>query len=220
MTISRRKLVGAAGLLPPFAAAFTLSSAVKASEPETSDAESCSVAVIGAGAAGLAAAIAAKEAGAVRVVVLEKTALAGGHMMVSSGMLNAVDPEGQKRSGRTDSAEHFFRDTYEGGGGLGDPDLIATMVRSSADVFAWLKSLGVEFDPALYEAYTGVYPRAHRTIQARSGMAYSRALMRRARKLGVEVRYRQRVEALVMHNGRVLGVELTDMDADSPQHKH
>lgn len=43
--------------------------------------------------------------------------------------------------------------------------------------------------------------------------------MRRARKLGVEVRYRQRVEALVMHNGRVLGVELTDMDADSPQHK-
>lgn len=214
-----RKLVGAAGLLPPFAAAFTLSSAVKASEPEMSDAESCSVAVIGAGAAGLAAAIAAKEAGAVRVVVLEKTALAGGHMMVSSGMLNAVDPEGQKRSGRTDSAEHFFRDTYEGGGGLGDPDLIATMVRSSADVFAWLKSLGVEFDPALYEAYTGVYPRAHRTIQARSGMAYSRALMRRAHKLGVEVRYRQRVEALVMHNGRVLGVELTDMDADSPEHK-
>lgn len=53
MTISRRKLVGAAGLLPPFAAAFTLSSAVKASEPEMSDAESCSVAVIGAGAAGL-----------------------------------------------------------------------------------------------------------------------------------------------------------------------
>ena len=65
----------------------------------------------------------------------------------------------------------------------------------------------------------GVYPRAHRTIQARSGMAYSRALMRRAHKLGVEVRYRQRVEALVMHNGRVLGVELTDMDADSPEHK-
>ena len=49
MTISRRKLVGAAGLLPPFAAAFTLSSAVNASVPETSDAESCSVAVIGEG---------------------------------------------------------------------------------------------------------------------------------------------------------------------------
>lgn len=76
MTISRRKLVGAAGLWPPFAA-FTLSSAVNASEPETSDAESCSVAVIGAGAAGLAAAIAAKEAGAVRVVVLEKNRTCG-----------------------------------------------------------------------------------------------------------------------------------------------
>ena len=38
MTISRRKLVGAAGLLPPFAADFTLSSSVKASVPEMSDA--------------------------------------------------------------------------------------------------------------------------------------------------------------------------------------
>lgn len=60
------------GSVASFAAALTLSSAVNASVPETSDAESCCVAVIGAGAAGLAAAIAAKEAGAVRVVVLEK----------------------------------------------------------------------------------------------------------------------------------------------------
>lgn len=52
MTISRRKLVGAAGLLPPFAAALTLFSAVNGSEPETIDAESCSVAVIGAGGSG------------------------------------------------------------------------------------------------------------------------------------------------------------------------
>ena len=53
MTISPQKARLERRAVASFAAAFTLSSAVKASEPEMSDAESCSVAVIGAGAAGL-----------------------------------------------------------------------------------------------------------------------------------------------------------------------
>ena len=194
MTVSRRRLACAAGLCSTLllgekalaAAPITISSATAlreaSREPAPDAADVCDVVVVGAGAAGLAAAVSAKGAGAKRVVVLEKGALAGGHMIVSSGMLNALDPEGQKRAHRKDSVEQFFRDTYEGGGGKGNPDLIATMVRSSAEVFAWMKSLGVEFDPMVYEAYTGVFPRAHKTIQARSGMEYGRALMRQPRR--------------------------------------
>ena len=98
------------------------------------------VVAVGAGAAGFAAAIAAREAGARKVLLIEKMALAGGHMLVSSGMLNALDPEGQKRMGRTDSAEQFFRDTFEGGGGIGNPELIERMVKESPGIIAWLKS--------------------------------------------------------------------------------
>lgn len=171
------------------------------------------VLVVGAGAAGFAAAIAAKEAGAKRVLLIEKAALAGGHMLVSSGMMNALDPEGQKRMGRTDSAEHFFRDTFEGGGGLGNPALIELMVKESPGILAWLKSIGVAFDPRIYEAYSGVFPRAHKTVRARSGLAYTERLLARARKLGVEIRYRTRAEALDL-DGRigVRGVEVLTAD--------
>ena len=120
----RRRLVTALGLgaglgfvgMPPLRAA------------ETSDEEPWDVLVVGSGAAGLSAALAAYEAGAQRIAILEKMAIAGGHTLVASGSVNAYDPEGQKRMGRSDSTEAFFRDTYEGGGRRGDPDLIAVLV--------------------------------------------------------------------------------------------
>lgn len=205
--ISRRTLAGAGLTLLAAAAAPQAARAAADAVAGVADpgpGEAWDVLVVGAGAAGLAAAVSAKEAGAKRVLILEKQALAGGHMIVSSGMLNALDPEGQARAGRTDSAERFFRDTYEGGGMLGAPDLISHMVNESGAVFRWLKDMGLEFDPKLYEAYTGVYPRAHRTIWARSGMEYGWKLMARARALGVVVRYRERAERLLFNERGVL----------------
>lgn len=224
MGISRRALAGfgalfpAAGLglfSPPLAAADAL--AAQRPQVKRGPGIACDVLVIGAGAAGLAAAIAAREAGAEHVILAEKTALAGGHLLVSSGMLNALDPEGQKRAGRTDSPEQFFRDTYEGGGGLGDPELISVMVRQSSGILEWLRELGVVFEPHLYEAYTGVYPRAHRTTGSRSGYDYVRALMRRARVLGVEIRYQTRALRLEKNDaGRLQGVTLLDSGGAEP----
>src|SRR5699024_6884419 len=62
------------------------------------DADVC---VIGAGGAGLTAAIAAAQAGA-QVVVVEKCGITGGSTNVSEGALNAVDPERQKKQGIED----------------------------------------------------------------------------------------------------------------------
>ena len=133
----------------------------------------------------LAAAVAAREAGAARVLVLEKAAVAGGHAMVSSGSVNAYDPEGQARMGRSDSLEAYFRDTFEGGGRAADPELVRTLVEGSESMLRWLTDMGVAFDPVLFEAYNALYPRSHRTTFSRSGYVYVRALMRRAKALGV-----------------------------------
>ena len=212
--ISRRSIAGASLALLSLAALPQASRAAAdavSSEGGVPPDEVWDVLVVGAGAAGLAAAVAAKEAGAKRVLVLEKQALAGGHMIVSSGMLNALDSEGQARAGRRDSAEQFFRDTFEGGGMAADPDLVLRMVNESGAVFGWLKGMGLEFDPKLYEAYTGVYPRAHRTIWARSGMEYGWKLMARARALGAVVRYRTRAERLLFNaRGELTGVGVWD----------
>lgn len=215
MTISRRRLA-CAGALLPLAGLPVRVRAAAAVRPLPAEPE-CDVLVIGAGAAGLAAAEAARMALAERVIVVEKGAIAGGHMLVSSGMLNALDPEGQRRAGRTDSEQNFFRDTYTGGGGLGDPDLISVMVRESHGVLEWLRSLGVEFDPVLREAYTGVFPRAHRTLRARSGVEYVRALVRRVRDLGVEIRYRHRaLELIADDSGRIRGAVVSDLHGAKP----
>lgn len=192
-------------LLEGFGGAVGLSlmnRSVRAEEaPEASD-----VLVVGCGAAGLAAAVTAREAGARRVTVLEKTAMAGGHMLVSNGMLNALDPEGQRRMGTRDSIEDFRRDTWEGGGRLAEPGLVDRLVQDSPDILAWLGDMGVIFEERLFEAYTGVHPRAHRTRQERSGFEYAKRLMIRARALGVDVRFRCRAVRLLMTGSRVTGV--------------
>ena len=199
----RRRLVTALGLgaglgfvgMPPLRAA------------ETSDEEPWDVLVVGSGAAGLSAALAADEAGAGRVAILEKMAIAGGHTLVASGSVNAYDPEGQKRMGRTDSTEAFFRDTYEGGGRRGDPDLISVLVHESEPMLAWLKGHGVPFDPVLFEAYNGVFPRAHRTVMRRHGYVYVETLSRVAKRRGIPIFYRHRAQRLLLEEGAVAGVE-------------
>ena len=62
------------------------------------------VLVIGSGGAGLAAAVAAAQAGA-KVTVMEKLAFVGGNTLLCSGYYNCVDPKRQEKSGIKDSVE-------------------------------------------------------------------------------------------------------------------
>lgn len=63
--------------------------------------EKTDVIVVGAGGAGLSAAVAAAQRG-LNVIVLEKAHFAGGNTSVSGGCFNAEDPEGQKPINMTD----------------------------------------------------------------------------------------------------------------------
>jgi flavocytochrome c len=166
------------------------------------------VIVVGAGPAGLSAAIAARESGAARVLVLEKKAFAGGHCIKATGHVNALDPEGQAKTGRTDSEELFFRDTYEGGDRRADPALVRVLVKGSGDALKWLRSIGAEMTEIPTEAYTGMYPRGHLPTQGRNGLHYVQVLMRRARAAGVSVAFRTRARRIVMDGNAVGGVEV------------
>ena len=81
------------------------------------------VVVIGAGGAGLAAAITAQEKGA-QVIVLEKMSSAGGNTILSGGLYNCVDPTRQQRSGVEDSVEKHIQQTLEGGDNVANPELV------------------------------------------------------------------------------------------------
>lgn len=161
------------------------------------------VIVVGAGGAGLAAAVGAKEAGAKRVLLLEKLSTAGGHTMVASGSLNALV------EGFGDSAERFFDDTFEAGEGAADPELVRRLVEGSRQVLPWFRGLGIAFEDVPYEAYNGGWPRAWRSVESHPGFRFISALMRRFMSLGGEVRYGARAAGLLAApSDRITGVKL------------
>lgn len=157
------------------------------------------VLVIGAGLAGLAAAIEARLAGASVLV------------------LDAAPPErlgGNARHGRNlrcaNGAETpFQRDTYQSAefvaelvqSGAPDPALAEALAAGSEDIADWLLAQGVRLEPWA----EGNLPYSRRTVFLRGGgQAMVNALLRRARSLGVVIRSGHRLSAL---DPALLGVE-------------
>ena len=130
-------------------------------KPAPEDAEyTCDVVVVGGGGAGLASAISAQQSGA-NVIVMEKLDILGGSTNVSEGALNAVDPERQGAQGIEDSVGKFIKQTYEGGHGVGDLELISYLCMNSMDAVRWLESIGVEFKDEIGTATGALWQRSH-----------------------------------------------------------
>mgnify|MGYP000764828673 CR=1 FL=1 len=85
-------------------------------------AEQADVVVIGAGGAGLSAAVTAHDLGK-KVIVLEKMAMVGGNTNRAAGGLNAAETKPQAKLGIKDSIESHYNDTIKGGHYLNNPDL-------------------------------------------------------------------------------------------------
>lgn len=142
-------------------------------QPEPQDAEySCDVVIVGGGGAGLASAVSANQNGA-NVIVLEKLDILGGSTNVSEGALNAVDPVRQGAQGIEDSVGKFVKQTYEGGHGVGDLELITYMCMNSMDAVEWLESIGVQFKDEIGTATGALWQRSHYTTTP-SGNSYIR----------------------------------------------
>ena len=96
-TISRRSLLKLASASTVTAAAV-LPSAARAAQADQWD-ETYEIIVVGAGGAGMAAAVKAAQKGAKHVVVLEKLNFPGGNTLISQGFINAADPVRQPKQG-------------------------------------------------------------------------------------------------------------------------
>lgn len=123
MSFSRRSAIKTTGL-----ALFAASCAgtASAAESPTWD-ETFDVVVIGAGGAGMAAAIRAHDGGA-KVVVFEKLPFAGGNTQIAQGFINAADPSRQAKQGIEDSPEKHFEQTLAAGDFRGDPERVRVLL--------------------------------------------------------------------------------------------
>jgi fumarate reductase flavoprotein subunit len=101
------------------------------------------IVIVGAGGAGMTAALQAKEAG-MNPVILEKMPVAGGNTIKSSSGMNASQTKYQEKEGIKDSNDKFFEETLKGGKGTNDKELLRYFVDHSAEAIDWLDSKGIE----------------------------------------------------------------------------
>ena len=168
------------------------------------------VVIIGAGGAGLAAAVQANQNGST-VIVLEKMGKVGGNTILAGGALNAVDDRSETAIKQNDSVEWHYQQTLSGGDYQGDPVLVHTLVANAWDGVEWLKELGMEFDESkLFTVTGGLWERAHKPVMpVGTGFfdAYNRYIDTHE---GVEVLLNTKAEEITVgEDGRVNGVIAT-----------
>lgn len=170
-----------------------LPSLVRAAQSDLLD-----VVIVGAGGAGLAAAVAAKEAGAARVLVLEKTIAAGGHTLLSAGSIS-VPVESSSRDPVAEMAQEMIR-------AGGDRRLAEVLARESASLAGWLADMGVRWEPRLFQAVGAVSRRNLSPGAMRGGFECVQALAARAKALGAEVHFMEPAKHLYVKDGKIRGV--------------
>lgn len=172
--------------------------------------ETYNVVVIGAGGAGLTAAVSAKEAGAKKVVVLEKMMFAGGNTIRAGGGFNAAIKADYEKAGIKDSPKLHAEQTLAAGDGRGDPVLVNQLTEKAPESVQWLKDHGVKFQDHIYQIYGGLYKRARNPLGPRGG-AYIKALLEVCKKEDIPIMFNTRVVEIIRESnlsGRVLGVKV------------
>jgi fumarate reductase flavoprotein subunit len=163
------------------------------------------VIVVGGGGGGLAAAATAAEAGA-SVLVAEAAPGIGGATALSGGSFMAAGTPVQAAAGYPDdTADEFFDHYLTFNRWQADPAVARRFCEQATPTMAWLAGLGVEFRPEnLYRAGRERVPRTHRPTGG--GLAIVEALHRACRASGVEFALGNRVDDLIVRDGRVTGV--------------
>ena len=175
--------------------------------------KSADIVVIGAGGAGMTAAIQAVQNGATNVVIVEKTGMAGGNTTRSTGGLNASETTFQTRDEIADSNQLFIDDTMKGGKNINDLSLVTYMAENSADALYWVNDLGA--DLTVVGLFGGAsVKRIHRPSDTSAvGPVLVKTLLTQVEKLNIPVLYNTKAEEIIAKDGVVTGVKVTDAES-------
>jgi|LSQX01.2.fsa_nt_gb flavocytochrome c len=161
------------------------------------------VVVVGSGAAGLAAALEARQNGA-DVILLEKMPYIGGTTRVAGGGLCAAGVDLQLKAGITeDSPEVHARDMLELGQYRNDPELVRTVTYNAKHAVDWIRANGVALEDEVV-SYMTTYPRIY-WCKGR-GFGLAEGLAKACREAGVRIELETRAVKLVKEDGAIVGV--------------
>ncbi len=171
------------------------------------------IVIVGAGGAGMTAAIMLQQAGK-DFVILEKMPYVGGNTTKATGGMNASETHYQKEQGIEDSNALFAADTMKGGHALNDSSLVAVMANSSAGAIDWLDTIGAELPKISFSGGASV----NRIHAPEDGSGVGEFLVKRFSEkldeLGVNVMLdTAATELLTDADGKIAGVKAEGPDA-------
>ena len=171
------------------------------------------IVIIGAGGAGMTAAIMLQQAGK-DFVILEKMPYVGGNTTKATGGMNASETHYQKEQGIEDSNALFAADTMKGGHALNDSSLVAVMANSSAGAIDWLDTIGAELPKISFSGGASVN-RIHAPADGSGVGAYLvDRFSAKLNELGVNVMLETAAtELLADADGKITGVKAEGPDA-------
>jgi fumarate reductase flavoprotein subunit len=169
--------------------------------------------IVGSGAAGLCAALAAKEVG-VEAVVIERAAVPTGSTALSAGLIPAAGTRFQRAKGINDDPEQFARDIQRKAHGENDATVVEAVTRGAAPLVEWLADrFGFPFEVIDDFNYPGHSAMRMHGLPTRTGAELINRLRSAAEQNDITILTGATAGSLSADgNGRVLGVELVRAD--------
>lgn len=172
--------------------------------------------VVAAGAAGLAASIAAAEKGA-KVIAFEKGSTTGGTGSMGMGPLG-LESRLQREKKFGPSRDEAFKVFMDYTHWRVDARLVRAYLDKAATTIDWLEAMGVEFlEPRPY--FPGGWPTWHIVKPGGEGCASNifKIMTEKAKEMGVQILLRTPVEKLIKQGENVTGVVAEDRSGESIQ---
>ncbi|NNG03475.1 MAG: FAD-dependent oxidoreductase [Inquilinus sp.] len=176
--------------------------------------DSASVVIVGAGACGLTAAIAAREAGVDRVLVLERERAPFGNTSLSVGLVPVAGSRQQRAGGIEDDPDRLIDDIMALSKGRADPAMTRLLAEQAAPTLNWLTDRhGIGFELVEYVHFPGHSVRRMHAAPGRAGAGLIGGLVRAATRIGVEIVTDRRVDTLFnLPDGCISGVSVVAPD--------
>jgi uncharacterized protein len=170
--------------------------------------ESADVVIVGAGIAGLSAALEAAGAGA-SVFVVEMSTVGGGHAILSNGAVCIIGTPVQE-SKKIDDSPALAEKDFLARGEDNDARWVTAYVRDSREwLYDWLTGLGVSFDGLVRPAGNSV-PRLH--LARGKGLGLVEPIYRACLShTNIRFLWATVAEDLIVREGRITGVKVRDL---------
>ena len=173
----------------------------------TTEQKQADLVIIGAGAAGLTAAVAASEQGAQKIIILETRGAPGGNASFVGGIF-AAESGLQKRLGIDASTDLLFKKAMGYSHWRANPRLIRALVDKSGDTISWLEAKGLSFDRIL-PLYPNQVPMVFHFQQkpSKTGAMFVKTFVKQCEDRGISIVCRTKAcQLLTSNSGRVIGV--------------